>query len=498
MQGSNKNPLKNPDGTAAALQNVSGIAFKTNASLLSNGSYVSPWVSYDQYSSGSTIIFADVMSAVGGLKYEYSADGGATVLDTINVSFVTLNDFRVAIFPLGKGTHIRITYTNGSVSQTKFYFSLSLSLDLVNSMGSVFSPVNTSNIASITKTFLQVPDTNIVSGVYDFITRTENSLNTSDLSNGSITGGLAGTKSALAGSVFNSSPPVLTNGQQVGIQSDINGNLKVSDSQNRDVFITGAATATLGNNIFNSVASANNINVLTQSVGVTYRSFSTQIIGNSGITAGEIVFEHSNNGVNFVPLNVYNQATRTYTNTPITISANTNNYFSGTADFIFIRCKISTAFVGGTVQTITKLLTTEFNSTVALPLTTGNGLVTTNTERVVIANRVELMGGSISSTADYVPFPGQRIRSLVFTNTTISTVFLQIHNKTSSLITGDIPLNGLIFRIPANSTLDKTTADFGETGILYGNNIRVGLSSTFDTFTAISPLGTSINIITVI
>lgn len=48
------------------------------------------------------------------------------------------------------------------------------------------------------------------------------------LAEGSPTGGTAGTKSVLAGQIYNSTPPTLTNAQQVSLQSDVNGNLKVS------------------------------------------------------------------------------------------------------------------------------------------------------------------------------------------------------------------------------------------------------------------------------
>jgi hypothetical protein len=176
-QGYTKNILKAPDGSTPTIENVNGIAFKTSALLTSNSSVTTGWITYNQYLSASTVIFSDVTSATNGLVYEYSSDGGTTILDTVNATFNTLNEFRVATFPLGKGTHIRITYTNGVTNQTKFYLSVSLGLEAVNSMGSVFTPVNINNIASITKTFLQVPDTNLQTAVYDFVTRTGNSLN---------------------------------------------------------------------------------------------------------------------------------------------------------------------------------------------------------------------------------------------------------------------------------------------------------------------------------
>lgn len=51
---------------------------------------------------------------------------------------------------------------------------------------------------------------------------------TSDLADGSVAGGTAGSKSMLAGLVFNTAAPTLTNGQQASLQGDASGNLKVT------------------------------------------------------------------------------------------------------------------------------------------------------------------------------------------------------------------------------------------------------------------------------
>lgn len=51
---------------------------------------------------------------------------------------------------------------------------------------------------------------------------------TSDLADGSVSGGTAGTKSLLAGLTFNTVAPTLTTGQQASLQGDSSGNLKTS------------------------------------------------------------------------------------------------------------------------------------------------------------------------------------------------------------------------------------------------------------------------------
>lgn len=51
---------------------------------------------------------------------------------------------------------------------------------------------------------------------------------TSDVAGGSVTGGTAGTKSLLAGGIFNTVAPTLTTGQQAAFQLDSSGNQKVN------------------------------------------------------------------------------------------------------------------------------------------------------------------------------------------------------------------------------------------------------------------------------
>ena len=63
---------------------------------------------------------------------------------------------------------------------------------------------------------------------------------------GSVTGGTAGTKSYLSGAVYSSTPPTLTNGQQVALQVDASGNLKVASSSSGalDYGVSSAASRT--------------------------------------------------------------------------------------------------------------------------------------------------------------------------------------------------------------------------------------------------------------
>lgn len=78
------------------------------------------------------------------------------------------------------------------------------------------------------------------------ISSNQSTITVTDASLGSASGGTAGTSSALAGAIYNTSAPTLTNGQQVGLQSDVNGNLKVADASNASILaLMKPATGTL-------------------------------------------------------------------------------------------------------------------------------------------------------------------------------------------------------------------------------------------------------------
>ena len=74
---------------------------------------------------------------------------------------------------------------------------------------------------------------------------------TSDLADGSASGGAAGSKSLLAGVIYNSSFPVLTTGQQAGAQADSSGRLILSPLTN-----TSVVKAQLQDNAGNGISSS--------------------------------------------------------------------------------------------------------------------------------------------------------------------------------------------------------------------------------------------------
>ena len=74
----------------------------------------------------------------------------------------------------------------------------------------------------------------------------------------------------------------------------------ISTEQSQDSFVIGQGSqSVLNNNVFLQSAGASPIDTLSN--GVSYRSFYCQIVGSAGISAGQIIFEGSNNNIIFTP-----------------------------------------------------------------------------------------------------------------------------------------------------------------------------------------------------
>ena len=125
-----------------------------------------------------------------------------------------------------------------------------------------------------------------------------------------------------------------------------------------DLFITGQAAQTaIINNIIPVTAGAN----ATDCSG--YKSFSIQVV--STATAGSVIFEGSNDNVNFQVVPVYNQALANpaILLSSITATASTIIY-TGSVQVRYLRLRILTTITGGSIQAFTRLSTNSFAQTV--------------------------------------------------------------------------------------------------------------------------------------
>lgn len=142
-----------------------------------------------------------------------------------------------------------------------------------------------------------------------------------------------------------------------------------------------------------------------------FHSASIQIVGSAGITAGQIVFEQTNDTVAAAAGNVWPvDESTTLVPTPnvaaLAIAASTIRMFGGAITARFVRARVSTAFTGGTVQAIAAFSQLPYARPVQTihQATAGNlnanvsGTVTANVSGTVTANvnGTGISGGTIS------------------------------------------------------------------------------------------------------
>jgi hypothetical protein len=141
--------------------------------------------------------------------------------------------------------------------------------------------------------------------------------------------------------------------------------------------------------------------------------------------------------------------------------------------------------LSGNLRTVNRISDgTNFSS--IKPAST-NALATDTAEVVTLRPQTTTNFGAVSPVADTLITPvSVRIRGLLFTNNNAFVVYVGIYNSAAALTGTSVPFNGYAIRVPANATLDKSVADFGETGRLFGANTHIGLSSTLGVYTALT------------
>lgn len=222
-----------------------------------------------------------------------------------------------------------------------------------------------------------------------------------------------------------------------------------------------------------------NTNLLTGNVSdwydaANFHSASIQIIGGSGISAGAIIFEQTNDTTNAAAGNVWAiEEDTSITATPqiaaITIAANSVRMFRAPVTARYVRVRVSTAFVGGNVravavfsqmpysrmvQTIAQSIAGNLNATIASPtLAAGTNAV----GDVGIQYRENATGAAskthvvsaASTNATIVKASAGRLIGYDFSNTTASWKYVKLHNQATSPTAGSgvvqtigIPPNG--------------------------------------------------------
>lgn len=264
----------------------------------------------------------------------------------------------------------------------------------------------------------------------------------------------------------------------------------IATDQIGDVFITGqSGQSALGNNILLATAGTDSID--TMSYSPPLRSLTVQIIGSAGITAGAVTFEQSNNGTTWFAMNAYEASQ--YIATPpayvgvLTVTANANRIYTARFHCRYVRLRISTAFVGGTVQAITRFTSNDITpfATAVVPYNAAWAVsAAPNTANVATTALT-----TASTNAAVVVNAARTLYGMVLSNPTATPAYLKLYNKATTPTVGtDVPV--ATYPIPANSTVSD--------GYPWGFRFSAGISYAVtggiaDNDTSNAPAGIHVN-----
>lgn len=262
----------------------------------------------------------------------------------------------------------------------------------------------------------------------------------------------------------------------------------LATEQAQDLFITGAAAqSVLGNNILLAAAGTAAIDTVAPgSNAPSYRAFSIEVAASAGISAGQIIFEDSNDNVHWLPVPFFQDATGAYPLTvAVNVAASANMHYTGVINQRYFRARISTAFVGGTIQAFTRLM-------IAAPPPRLIAAVQSNPAFLAMTNTPVAPTGHVLTTAATTNATSMKnsagnLFSITVTNPTATPAFLKLYNKASAPTVGtDVPV--ATFPIPATAATPISFGPLGQrltTGIAYAITGAIADSDTSNTVAGI-------------
>lgn len=219
-----------------------------------------------------------------------------------------------------------------------------------------------------------------------------------------------------------------------------------------------------------------------------FNSFSVNIIGSAGISAGAIFFEQTNDNTitTGFPWPVFEEtglgADPNITAT--TIAASANRVFTGAVTSRFVRIRVSTGFTGGNVRcnatfsqvpwmstrlSVAQATASRLNVTAAGVTFAANQVVTPTPQASQGASTLHFVNSAASINATSVKSSAGVVNELTVTNNGASPMYLKLYNKASAPAPAtDVPVKVIL--VPANQTIPVSGGPFGirfSTGIAY-------------------------------
>jgi hypothetical protein len=282
--------------------------------------------------------------------------------------------------------------------------------------------------------------------------------------------------------------PNLPPGQALAAQSEP---VVLALELTQDLLVTGVtAQSALGNNILNTVEGTGGTDTVPGAV--TYRTAFVQIVGSAGITSGTIIFEGSNNNINWVSIPHYNDSAGTPNatipvNGNVAIAANTSNVFTVKLITRYIRCRISTAFTGGTIQTFTRFSQVEYAPRVVTANAIQANATALQTQMTPVSmNVIGPTNTTASTNAALVKASAAILYTISASNPTATSAYLKLYNKASApTVSTDVP----VMTIPV-AAKSFVTYEFGTVGQRFATGLAVAVTGAItDADTTNAPAG---------
>lgn len=243
-----------------------------------------------------------------------------------------------------------------------------------------------------------------------------------------------------------------------------------------DLFLTSAAgLSSPANNILKSDATG--VDTMAGPGQSQYRSFYVQVVGSSGISAGAVAFEGSNDNTNWAVLGYVDASavSGTLTAAAVTIAASTSRVFEGPIKFRYFRLRISTAFTGGTIQAFARLSTAPYTAAV---VQVGQG-TPSNLNATVIPVPSGSGGNSIATaaltnTATAVKGSAGQVYGYDIHNPNAAISYVQFFNVASGSVTVGTTAPIYSVGIPANG---RVSVEWGY-GIAHSTAIAIAATTT--------------------
>ena len=229
----------------------------------------------------------------------------------------------------------------------------------------------------------------------------------------------------------------------------------------QDRYLTGQATQTaIVNNILTSPSGATPTDV------IAYRAFAIQVVSTG--TSGTYIFEGSNNGTNFQPIPVFNQALAVPVPIVTAITATVSQIiYVGATMFRYVRLRIATTVAGGSIQAFTTLTQTSFSigqtvvgqGTAANLNATVSGTINLGTAGVAATSIGKAEDATHTSGDTLVGIAGVRQDTLLTPTSVTNDYGYVALNRHSALLIAGFRTTGRTYSATANITLAANPTD---------------------------------------